>query len=63
MKTRQGLVPGYNAQAVVSPLATDDGMSGMLVTAVDVVGESYDSECLPPMVTRKDASAVLRYPA
>ena len=62
MKTRQGLVPGYNAQAVVSPLATDDGMSGMLVTAVDVVGESYDSECLPPMVKKAEDATGVKVP-
>ena len=39
MKTRQGVVPGYNAQAVVSPLAGNEGVSGVLVTAVDVVDE------------------------
>ena len=32
MKSRQGVVPGYNAKAVVSPLATDKGISSMLVT-------------------------------
>ena len=62
MKTRRGIVPGYNAQAVVSPLATDDGMSGMLVTAVDVVDESYDSKCLPPMVNRAEDATGVRVP-
>ena len=61
-KTRQGIVPGYNVQAVVSPLATDDGMSGMLVTAVDVVDESYDSECLPPMVKKSEDATGVRVP-
>jgi hypothetical protein len=32
MKSRQGVVPAYNAKAVVSPLATDKGISSMLVT-------------------------------
>ena len=35
MKGRQGIVAGYNAQAMVSPTETDGGATGMLVTAVD----------------------------
>ena len=34
MQTRQGIGPGYNAQAVVSPLTEQGGASGVLVTAV-----------------------------
>ena len=37
MKGRQGIVAGYNAQAMVSPTETVGGGTGMLVTAVDVV--------------------------
>ncbi len=37
MKGRQGIVAGYNAQAMVSPVETAGGATGMLVTAVDVV--------------------------
>ena len=50
MRTREGVVPGYNAQAVVSPLAPAGGISGMLVTAVDVVDEANDAARLVPMV-------------
>ena len=40
MKTRHGIVPGYNAQSMVSPIELDDDeASGMLITAVDVVDE------------------------
>ena len=37
MKGRQGIVAGYNAQAMVSPTEPEGGATGMLVTAVDVV--------------------------
>ena len=37
-------------------------MSGMLVTAVDVVDESYDSKCLPPMVNRAEDATGVRVP-
>ncbi len=50
MRTREGVVPGYNAQAVVSPLSPGGGISGMLVTAVDVVDEANDAARLVPMV-------------
>ena len=36
-------MPGYNAKAVVSPLATDKGISGMVATAVDIVDDPYDA--------------------
>ena len=39
MKTRHGIVPGYNAQSMVSATEVDDDASGMLITAVDVVDE------------------------
>ena len=42
MKGRQGIVAGYNAQAMVSAIKTDGGAtSGMLVTAVDVVDAGH----------------------
>ena len=40
MKGRQGIVAGYNAQAMVSPTEPEGGATGMLVTAVDVVDEA-----------------------
>ena len=42
MKGRQGIVAGYNAQAMVSPTEADGGATGMLVTAVDVVDAAND---------------------
>ena len=62
MKTRQGIVPGYNAQAVVSPLTTDEGIGGMVVTAVDVVDEPYDASRLTPMVKQAEDSTGVRVP-
>ena len=50
IRTREGVVPGYNAQAVVSPLVRHEGIRGMLVTAVDVVDEANDAARLVPMV-------------
>ena len=54
MKTRQGIVPGYNAQAMVSPLAGSVGMTGMLVTAVGLVDEIHDHGLLIPMMERAE---------
>lgn len=54
MKTRQGLMPGYHGQAMVSPLVTDGGTSGMLVTAVDLVDNSYDNGLLVPMMEQAE---------
>ena len=50
MKTVQGFVPSYNAQAMVSPLSTGEGVTGMMITAVDVVDEVNDLARLTPMV-------------
>ena len=54
MKTRQGLMSGYHGQAMVSPLVTDGGTSGMLVTAVDLVDNSYDNGLLVPMMEQAE---------
>ena len=51
MKSRQGMVMGYNAQAVVSALeVTGAGRTGLLITAAAVVTEANDSGQLTPMV-------------
>ena len=50
MKGRQGIVAGYNAQAMVSPMETDGGATSMLVTAVDVVDAANDNALLVPMM-------------
>ena len=54
MKGRQGIVAGYNAQTMVSPVETVGGGTGMLVTAVDVVDEANDNAMLAPMMERAE---------
>ena len=56
MKGRQGIVAGYNAQAMVSPVETAGGATGMLVTAVDVVDEANDNAMLAPMMEQAEAT-------
>lgn len=46
MKGRHGIVAGYNAQAMVSPL---QGCPGMMITAAEVVTEANDTQQLAPM--------------
>ena len=54
MKGRQGIVAGYNAQAMVSPTETDGGATGMLVTAVDVVDAANDNALMVPMMEQAE---------
>ena len=54
MKGRQGIVAGYNAQAMVSPMETDGGATSMLVTAVDVVDAANDNALLTPMLEQAE---------
>ena len=54
MKGRQGIVAGYSAQAMVLPVETAGGGTGMLVTAVDVVDEANDNAMLAPMMERAE---------
>ena len=55
MKGRHGgIVAGYNAQAMVSATKTEEGTSGMLVTAVDVVDEVNDNALLTPMMEQAE---------
>ena len=54
MKGRQGIVAGYNAQAMVSPVKTNEGGTGMVVTAVDVVDAANDNALLVPMVEQAE---------
>jgi transposase len=56
VKTHQGFLAGYNAQAMVSPLAPDTaGRSGLLITAARVVGEQDDHGQLLPMLEQAEA--------
>ena len=51
VKSRQGIVAGYNAQAMVSPLDSGKaGASGLLITAADVVNDPDDHAQLIPMM-------------
>ena len=54
MKGRQGIVAGYNAQAMVSPMEPDRGATGMLGTAVDVVDQANDNAMLVPMMEQAE---------
>lgn len=49
MKSRQGIVMGYNAQAMVSRMETS-GQQGFLITAAGVVTDQDDHRQLAPMV-------------
>ena len=60
MKSSQGIVTGYNAQAMVSPLEPSVGASGMLVTAADVVDEPNDSAQLVPMLEQSEETTGAR---
>ena len=62
MRTRQGIAPSYNAQATVSPVATDDGITGMLVTASDVVDEPNDTARLTAMTKQAEEVTGVRVP-
>jgi transposase len=52
MKNRQGILPGYNMQAMASPLkdSEKEKTSGMLITAADVVKDTTDTNQLIPMI-------------
>jgi hypothetical protein len=51
MKSRQGIVAGYNAQAMVSPLEPNAAKgTGLFITAADVVNDPGDHGQLVPMV-------------
>ena len=62
MRGRQGIVAGYNAQAMVSAMKTEEGASGMLVIAVDVVDAANDNALLAPMVEQAEETTGTRAP-
>ena len=60
---RQGIMPAYNAQAMVSPLdQTQASGSGMLITAAEVVSTAADSAQLVPMLEKSEESTGARVP-
>jgi len=63
MKGRSGIVIGYNAQAMVSPLAPGTAKgNGMLITAAEVVNSAADSGQLVPMLERAEEVTGQRVP-
>lgn len=56
MKSRQGIVPGYNVQTVVSPLKVKETETsgGMLITAVDTVKDTDDHNQLVNMIEQAE---------
>jgi len=55
MKARSGIVIGYNAQAMVSPVGMGVAKgSGMLITAADVVNSAADSGQFVPMLKQAE---------
>lgn len=55
MKSRQGIVAGYNMESVASPVkATKTKTSGMLLTGLDVVSEQDDHYQLIPMLEQSE---------
>ena len=60
LRTRQGILPAYNGQAMVSPLASEGEMTGMLVTAVDLVDETHEHGQLIPMMEQAEENTGTR---
>jgi transposase len=57
VKGRQGLIAGYNTQAVVSPLVAEVAQgTGLLITASDVVNEADDHAQLVPILAEAEAT-------
>jgi len=61
MKGRSGIITGYNAQAMVSPLNPDTA-NGVLITAVEVVNNASDSDQLAPMLEKAEELTGQRVP-
>lgn len=60
MKTRQGIKPSYNAQAMVSPTHTEAGAKGMLITGVEVTDDPDDHSQLVPMLRHAEEATEFR---
>ena len=61
MKGRNGVLAGYNAQSVVSPVNPALG-KGMLITAAEVVNKASDSAQLIPMLEMSEEMTGVRVP-
>ena len=63
MKGRDGIITGYNAQTMVSPLALQTAkISGMLITATNVVNTAADSGQLASMLEQAEELTGERVP-
>ena len=63
MKGRDGIINGYNAQAMVSPVATETtARNGIFITAADVVNTAADSGQLVSMAEQAEESTGERIP-
>jgi transposase len=63
MKGRSGIIIGYNAQAMVSPLTPEAAKgNGMLITAAEVVNSASDSGQLVPILERAEELTGQRVP-
>ncbi len=63
MKGRSGIIIGYNAQAMVSPISPETvNGQGMLITAADVVNSAADSGQLVPMLEQTEEVTGARSP-
>ena len=62
MKTRQGIVPSYNGQAMVSPVTEEGEAIGMLITAVGLVDEPDDHTSFAPMLEQAEETTGAKTP-
>jgi len=63
MKGRDGIITGYNAQAMVSPLDQDTAKgNGMLITAAEVANSAADSGQFVPMLEQAEELIGQRVP-
>ena len=62
MKTRQGIVPSYNGQAMVSPVTAEGEVTGVLITAVGLVDEPDDHTSFTPMLEQAEETTGSKAP-
>ena len=63
MKGREGIITGYNAQTMVSPLAVEAAKgNGMLITAAKVVSTAADCGQFTPMLEQAEELTGVRVP-
>ena len=62
MKTRQGIVPSYNGQAMVSPVTAEGDLNGMLITAVGLVDEPDDHTSFTLMLEQAEETTGSKAP-